>query len=179
MFDWLVNDEGEVLIDDNGNSLVTEYTQLLQTLINNIIGFLSVSSLDASFIAKVLKRLETFGYEFKEGTNDDWLIAFAINKVESHIKTVTNRTDIDENLIGIAVDRVCGEFLFTKKQTGQLTELSLDLDGAVKTVQIGDTNVTFAVGEGESTGEQKLEALIAYLVNKGEGDLLCYRKISW
>lgn len=179
MFDWLVNDEDEVLIDDNGNSLVTEYTQLLQTLINNIIGFLNVSSLDASFITKVLKRLETFGYEFKEDTNDDWLIAFAINKVESHIKTVTNRSDIDENLIGIAVDRVCGEFLFTKKQTGQLTELSLDLDGAVKTVQIGDTNVTFAVGEGESTGEQKLEALIAYLVNKGEGDLLCYRKISW
>ena len=179
MLEWLVNDEGEVLLDDNGNTLVTEYTQFLQTLINNIIGFLNVSSLDASFIAKVLKRLESFGYEFKEDTNDDWLIAFAINKVESHIKTVTNRNDIDKNLIPIAVDRVCGEFLFAKKQSGQLTELSLDLESAVKAVQIGDTNVTFAVGEGETTGEQNLNALISFLIDKGEGDLICYRKISW
>lgn len=179
MLEWLVDDEGNVLLDDEFNTLTSEYTKFLQTLINNIMAFLNVTSLGYDFIAKVLKRLETFKYEFKEGTNDDWLISFAISKVESHIKTVTNCDGVNENLVPIAVDRVCGEFLYSKKQTGQLTELPFDLETAVKSVQIGDTNITFAIGEGASTDEQKLDALIAYLVNKGENDILCYRKISW
>lgn len=179
MLEWLVDDEGNVLFDDDFNALTSEYTKVLQTLINNIMAFLNVSSLDVSFVAKVLKRLETFMYEFKEGTNDDWLIAFAISKVESHIKTVTNCKNINSNLIAIAVDRVCGEFLYSKKQTNQLSELPLDLETAVKSVQIGDTNITFAIGEGTTTDEQKFDALIAYLVNKGENEILCYRRISW
>lgn len=179
MIEWLVDDEGNVLLDDGYNTLTNEYTRLIQALINNIMAFLNVSSLDAVFIAKVLKRLETFNYEFKEGTNDDWLIAFAISKVESHIKTVTNCKTINENLIAVAVDRVCGEFLATKKQTNQLSELPFDFETAVKSVQIGDTNITYAIGEGATTDEQKLDALIAYLVNKGDNEILCYRRISW
>ncbi len=179
MLEWLVDDEGNVLLDDGFNTLTSEYTKILQTLINNIMDFLNVSTLDAAFIVKVLKRLETFMYAFKEGTNDDWLIAFAISKVESHIKTVTNCKSIHDNLIAIAVDRVCGEFLYSKKQTNQLSELPFDLETAVKSVQIGDTNITFAIGEGAATDEQKFDALIDYLVNKGENELLCYRRISW
>lgn len=179
MLEWLVDDKGNVLIDDNNSTLTSEYTELLQTLINNILRFLNVSSLDISFVAKVLKRLETFKYEFKEGTNDDWLIAFAISKVENHIKTVTNSDCVNDNLVAIAVDRVCGEFLYSKKQTNQLSELPFDLESAVKSVQVGDTSITFALGEGEMTDEQKFDALIAYLVNKGESDILCYRKLSW
>lgn len=179
MLEWYIDDKGNVLVDDEGNTLVAEYTQVLQTLINNIIQFLNVSSLDIYFIAKVLKRLETFKYEFKVGTNDDWLIAFAISKVESHIKTVCNSNDVAENLIPIAVDRVCGEFLYSKLQTSQLTELSFDLETAIKSVQVGDTNITYAVGEGSNTDEQKLNALIAYLVSKGESDIICCRKVKW
>ena len=71
-------------------------------------------------------------------------------------------------------------FLFSKKQTGQLNaENGFDVEMAIKQVQAGDTNVTFAVGEGSETLETKLNALISYLMNYGEGDFICYRQIKW
>ena len=50
---------------------------------------------------------------------------------------------------------------------------------AIKHVQAGDTNVTFAVGEGSETLETKLNALTSYLINYGESDFICYRQIKW
>lgn len=170
----------DFLVDDDGNLLVDSLSDDIKNIINNITEYLNVSNLDDAFIIKVLKRLETFGYDVQlTNSNDEWLIAFAVNKVISHILTVTNRNDIDNNLIAIAVDRVCGEFLFAKAKTGQLTELPFDFDAVIKAIQIGDTNITYAVGEGSSTDEEKFNALVSYLTSKGENDILCYRKIKW
>ena len=80
----------------------------------------------------------------------------------------------------IEIDRVCGEFLFSKKQSGQLNANNgFDVEMTIKQVQAGDTNVTFAVGEGSETLEAKLNTLISYLMNYGEGDFVCYRQIKW
>ena len=73
---------------------------------------------------------------------------------------------------------ICGAFLFALKQTGTLNT-TFNLEAAVKQVQTGDTNVTFAIGDGSQTPEQRLNALLAYWMTNGEGDFVCYRKFKW
>jgi len=130
----------------------------------------------------VTARLASFGYIVTEA--DAWVLGFIIQKVENHIKndcgvydSVTKTIVIPDGLHQIAVDMVVGEFLFSKKSTGQLT--GFNLDAAIKQIQEGDTNITYAIGSGDSTPEQRLDALISYLLNYGKNELVSYRCIKW
>ena len=69
------------------------------------------------------------------------------------------------------------EYLNMKKCSGQLE--GFDLDAAVKSIQEGDTNITFALGEGSSTPEQRLNSLIDYLINGRIGEIYRYRRLVW
>lgn len=122
----------------------------------------------------VKERLKSFGYEVKE--SDEFSLTFCVDKVRNTIKNDTNQSEVPEGLEHIAVDRVCGEFLFTKKQTGQLNIGELDLAGAVTSIKEGDTQINFDAG---SSDESRFNQLVNYLMNQGEGDLICFRKIRW
>jgi len=124
----------------------------------------------------IIERLNTLGYVAAD--SDEWLITFSMETVTLKIQNQCNTSSIPDGLIADAIDMVCGEFLFVLKQTGKLNE-SFNLEAAIKQVQAGDTNVTFAIGDGTQTPEQRLNALINYLMGKGEGDFVCYRKIKW
>lgn len=130
--------------------------------------------IDERFIDLVIKRLESFGYTVQEA--DTWAIAFSIQKVENNIKNSCNTTVIPLGLESTAVDMVCGEILFVKKQSGTLEDF--DLEMMVKQVQAGDTNITFAVEKSVSV-EQRLDTLFSYLINGGKDEFACYRKIKW
>ena len=132
------------------------------------------STLTDAFFDAVLQRLVSLKYKLEE--NDDWILCFAMQSVENHIKSSCNVTSVPEGLFNIAVDRVCGEFLFAKKQTGQLTIEGLDLDGAIASVSAGDTNVSFVAG---ASDDDRFNQLVSYLMAKGEGDFVCYRKLKW
>jgi len=127
-----------------------------------------------SFVTAVCNRLSTFGYTVTE--DDEWLIAFCIQKVQVHICNSCNTLTVPDGLFYVAVDRVCGEILFSKKQTGQLSLDSLDLDGAITQIHEGDTTVQFASGLSD---DEKFTLLVNYLMTEGEGDLVCYRKLKW
>jgi len=123
----------------------------------------------------VIARLASFGYEVTVG--DSWGLDFIIQKVENHIKNDCNVDAVPEGLHNVAVDMVVGEFLLSKKSTGQLT--GFNLDAAIKQIQEGDTSVTFAIGEGDSTPEKRLDVLISYLMNYGKSDFASYRCFKW
>lgn len=144
-------------------------------LLNTIIPILSGSSLSDQFLLTVLNRLESLGYTLK--ATDDWMISFAVQKVENTIKNECNVDSIPDGLFNIAVDMVCGEFLFSLKQSGKLE--GFDLDAALKTVQTGDTTVTFAVEKSSMSPEQRLNNLLSFLMNNGRSEFICYRKIRW
>lgn len=131
------------------------------------------ASLDGDIVEHVLKRLDSFGYTIQE--SDAWLIAFSIQKVQNTIQNECNTSNIPEKLGKIVVDMACGEFLFTKKQTGQLEIGDLDLIAAESSIKLGDTQVNFT---GESDAN-KMDNLIAYLMTNGRGDFVCYRKMRW
>ena len=69
------------------------------------------------------------------------MVGFTIQKVENHINNSCNTASMPDGLYEVAVERVCGEYLFAKKQSGQLE--GFDLDAAVKQVATGDTSVSF------------------------------------
>ena len=133
------------------------------------------TSLSERFIEAVLKRLVSFGYNLNGGA-DGCVLAFAIQKVESHIKNSCNVTDIPDGLFFNAVDRVCGEFLYSKKQTGQLELEGLDLSAAIASISEGDTSISFNTG---TSDEERFNLLLSWLINSGEGDFVCYRKLKW
>lgn len=146
--------------------------EFLQRIKNIMVG--NDSSLTEAFFDSVLQRLISFGYDLKE--NDDWGICFAMQKVENHIKNSCNITSIPDGLFSVAVDMVCGEFLFTKKQTGKLDITDLDLNGAITSIHEGDTTVQFASGMSD---EEKFNTFLNYLLHNGDGEFVCYRKLKW
>ena len=105
------------------------------------------------------------------GAADDPLLDIVL------IKNLSNLSEIPEGLESLAVSMAVGEYLNMKKCSGQLE--GFDLDAAVKSIQEGDTNITFALGEGSSTPEQRLNSLIDYLINGRIGEIYRYRRLVW
>ena len=132
---------------------------------------------EKTFVKMIVQRLLNFGLKLVE--SDNWIIMFCMNKAINHIKNSANISIIPNELYEIIVDRICGEFLFNKHKSNQLTLDNFDFDMAVKQLQEGDTTIQFAINEGSETDEQKLTSLINYLISYGEGDLICYRKLKW
>lgn len=132
------------------------------------------SSISGSFIEMVLKRLDSFCYEITE--KDIYPIAFSIQKVEQTIRNECNTLEIPDGLTCHAVDMVCGDFLSGKYRTGQLELSALDLGGALASVNVGGTSVSF---DNNTSDESKFDALISVLSNAGRGQFACYRQIKW
>lgn len=148
--------------------------EMIKKVLANILTVVKDSSLSESFVEAVLIRLHSFKYTLKE--SDSWIICFAMQKVENHIKNSCNTTSIPDGLFHVAVDNVCGEFLFTKKSTGDLDISDLDLEGAVKQISEGDVTITFADG---ASDEDRFDQFINHLMTMEEGDLVCFRKLKW
>lgn len=112
------------------------------------------------------------------GAADDPLLDIVLNNVQWRIKNLSNLSEIPEGLESLAVSMAVGEYLNMKKCFGQLEGFDLDA-AAVKSIQEGDTNITFALGEGSSTPEQRLNSLIDYLINGRIGEIYRYRRLVW
>lgn len=111
------------------------------------------------------------------GAEYDPLLDMVITNVQWRIKNLTNLQEIPEGLGSTAVSMAAGEYLNLKKAGGQLE--GFDLDGAIQQIQEGDTSISFAIGEGTSTPEQRLNSLIDYLINGRIGEIYRYRRLVW
>lgn len=145
------------------------------TIVDSVFELVKNSSFSFELVKDSVTRLENFGYNVRD--SDIFLIAFSICVVDNLIKNKCGTLDLPKGLQDIAIDRVCGEFLFSKKQSGYLDE-SFNLEVAVKQIQTGDTNVTFAI-ENSQTPEERLNSLINYMMTRGELEFICYRKLKW
>lgn len=105
------------------------------------------------------------------------LLDMAIANIQWRIKNLTNLQTIPEGLESMAVSMAAGEYLNMRKATGSLE--GFDLEAAVKQIQEGDTNISFAIGDGSSTPEQRLNSLIDYLINGRIGEIYRYRRLVW
>jgi hypothetical protein len=125
-------------------------------------------------VVAVLDRLSYFGYE--ANINDEWLIAFCIEKVVNEIKNLCNTSDLPNGLFFRATDMVCVEFLSTMLNTGKLKLSDLEFTGAVKEIVEGDITLKFD----DSTSDlQIFNAYLDKLINERISDIICYRKLKW
>ncbi len=131
-------------------------------------------------IETIKSRLESLGYTYDE-TKDEFVIKeFLMPKVKNHILSMTNQSTIPKELQKIAVDRVCGEFLLAKKNSGELVIEPAAVTKELSSITEGKFTLNYAVNTSSTQSlDQKLDMLIDYLINSGEGDLLCYRKLKW
>lgn len=111
------------------------------------------------------------------GAADDPLLDIVISNVQYRVQNETNRADLPDGLKSVAVYMAVGEYLNMKKVSGQLE--GFDLDAAIKQIQEGDTNTVFAIGDGSSTPEQRLDALISYLINGRTREFYRFRRLVW
>ena len=143
-------------------------------IVQKILTIIPNSSHSEESVRAVINRLTSFGYLPIE--NDSWELSFVMLKVENEIKNSCNITSIPEGLFTVAVDMICGEFLLGRKNTGKLDISTLDLGGAITSITEGDVSISF---DANSTDEQKFNQLMNYLMTKGKGEFVCYRKLSW
>ena len=111
------------------------------------------------------------------GAAEDPLLDIVISNVQYRVQNETNRKDMPEGLVSVAVYMAVGEYLNMKKVSGQLE--GFDLEAAIKQIQEGDTNTVFAIGDGNSTPEQRLDTLISYLTNGRSRELYRFRRLVW
>lgn len=128
----------------------------------------------------VKARLNSLGFTLSNtpDSSDNVIIAFIIEKVTNHIKAQTNLSSVPVPLHHIAIDMVVGEFLLMKKSMGQLTIEGLDFGLVAKTIQDGDTTVTFAIDKDNMTPEASFNAFINYLRHDAF-DFIAYRVLTW
>ena len=123
----------------------------------------------------IVKRLGQLGFT---ATIDDYdQIDFELNKTLDYVRNYCNITDIPNMLDPRIIDRVCGEFLYYKKNSGSLD--GFNYDAVVKSIKEGDTTITYAVGQGEDTPENRFDTFVKSL-ERGFDKWLCpWRKIRW
>ncbi len=126
----------------------------------------------------IVIRLQAFKYNVQE--NETSILDYLTLKVVSSINNLTNQfytvDTIPQNLYSIVVDKVVGEFLLFKKNTGDIP--SLDLSPVEKQIQSGDTSVTYAV-EGTTSPEKRLDTIINFLISGRDKELVRFRRLVW
>lgn len=120
---------------------------------------------------KIIENLRSMGCEYVEEHYS--LIKFCIDKVVTDLNSRCHTKELPKGLEESAIDRVCGEFLYTLKSAGKLEEF--DLEQGVSSVKVGDTSVNFS----GTSPDAAFNNLIGTLRNSGEELIKCFRKVQF
>ena len=124
----------------------------------------------------IVKRLADFGYT--ASNNDKHTIEFLIDKWSDYVLDFCNLTKLPNGVESKLIDKICGEFLFYKKNSGQLGE-NFDFEAPAKIIKEGDTSITMSYGEGGKTPEQRFDNMLTTLMNSFDKNLVKYRRVAW
>lgn len=123
----------------------------------------------------VIKRLGQLGYTATEADNDH--IDHELEKIINYVMNYCNITTIPEILDIRIIDRVCADFLFYKKNSGSLS--GFDYGTVIKSIKEGDTTITYAVGQGEDTPENRFDSFVKSLERGFDKWITPHRRLRW
>lgn len=123
----------------------------------------------------VIERLKHLGYVAKNDDHDS--IEFELEKILNYVKNYCNITTIPDILDPRIVDRVCGDFLYYKKNSGSLE--GFNYDAVIKEIREGDTTVKYAVGQGEDTPENRFDTFVKSLERGFDKWITPHRRLRW
>ena len=123
----------------------------------------------------IIDRLLQFGYT---ATNKDYdQIDFELTSVTNYVMNYCNIKEIPDIVDPRIVDKVCSNFLYNKKNSGELA--GFDYDAVIKSIKEGDTTLTYAVGQGEDTPENRFDSFVKTLQNGFDKWITPHRKLRW
>lgn len=124
---------------------------------------------------QVIDRLGMFNYITDESDNAH--IDFELAKTLNYVMNYCNITTIPEILDLRIIDRVCADFLYYKKNTGSLE--GFNYDAVIKSIKEGDTQINYAVGQGEDTPENRFDAFVKHLERGFDKWITPHRRLRW
>lgn len=123
----------------------------------------------------IVTRLAQLGYTIEE--TDYEQIDFELTKTINYVMNYCNITTIPDILDPRIVDRVCGDFLYYKKNSGSLE--GFNYDAVIKSIKEGDTTLTYAVGQGEDTPENRFDTFVKSLDRGFDKWITPHRRLRW
>ena len=120
--------------------------------------------------------LAALGVTISEG---DPLLGYLLGSVKERICNLTAQDEIPDGLAHVAVEMIAGLYLQMSKDSGTLSAAGISLDAPAKSITEGDTTVSYAVGEGTSTPEQRLNEMVDAMIHSREREIYRYRKLVW
>lgn len=125
-----------------------------------------------NLLEDVKERLNNLGFE--TGESDDATLVFLISKISQTVKNECNVEEVPEELKYRLIDWVCGEFLQTQFDLGEIDIENVDFTG-ITSIKEGDTTVSFG---SDSSGTTKFHDLVNTLLS-GKVEILCFRRLRW
>ncbi len=133
------------------------------------------SALPEAFCHMVIRRMEAIGCrEWDAG--EVWNLAFYVRKAEVEILDYCHIDAIPQRLYPMLCDRSCGQYLYSRKQSGNLEVEGMDLSGILTSLSEGDVKVDF---DKSASDETRLDTLLQAMMQNGKEQLVCYRKIRF
>lgn len=123
----------------------------------------------------IIDRLAQLGYTATE--TDYAQIDFELQKIINYVINNFTRKDVPEILEPRIIDRVCSDFLYYKKNSGSLD--GFNYDSVIKQIKEGDTSITYAVGQGEDTPENRFDNFVKSLERGFDKWCAPWRSIKW
>ena len=123
----------------------------------------------------IIDRLKQLGYTVSE--NEYNQVDFELQKIINYTLNYCNITEIPEIIEPRLIDRVCSDFLYYKKNSGGLE--GFNYDAVIKSIKEGDTTITYAVGQGEDTQENRFDAFVKTLERGYDKWITPHRKLRW
>lgn len=126
-------------------------------------------------ITTVSARLSQLGYTV---TDDDTpQLKFELEKIFNYVLNYCNISTIPSILNHRIVDRIAGEFLFYKKNSGTLE--GFDYDAVIKEIKEGDTSLKYATGTDGDTPESRFDKFLNKM-ERGFDKWICpHRRLRW
>ncbi len=123
----------------------------------------------------VISRLKMLGYSPNE---DDYpAIDYELDEVTNYTLNYCNITEIPTIVEPRLIDKVCSYFLYYKKNSGSLD--GFNYDAVIKSIREGDTTITYAVGQGEDTPENRFDAFVKKLELTYDKWITPHRRLRW
>jgi hypothetical protein len=123
----------------------------------------------------VIDRLLQLGYA---ATAEDYdHIDFELQKIVNYTLNYCNIQELPEIIEPRLIDRVCGEFLYYKKNSGSLE--GFNYEAVIKEIKEGDTTVKYAVGQGEDTPENRFDTFVKQLERGYDKWITPHRRLRW